>query len=306
MLVPMRAVAIRLRLVVLLLLSACGDAGTGVGDYGIASRESSAVEVTPAEPRPALGAARAAPQQDVAAEDALPATQSALPEGATPSMIIRSGNATVEVGSVEEAAEQVRVLAARVGGYIASESVQAGRERLRYARLEIKLPAGRWDEAVGGLPAIGRVLDVQVDAQDVGVEYVDLSARLENARRFEQRMVELLARRTGNLEEVLAVERELARIREQIERHEGRLRHLRTSVAMSTLVVTVQEPQPLVGEYRGANILAEAFRDGWRNFVGFVAGFIAALGVLVPATIVLLALLLAARWGWRRLRVSHP
>jgi hypothetical protein len=101
---------------------------------------------------------------------------------------------------------------------------------------------------------------------------------------------------------VLAVERELARVREEIERYEGRLRYLRTRVAVSTLSVTVHEPAPLVTGTPGTNPIVEAVRDAWRNFVSFVASLIAALGWMVP-----LAVLLFGAWRLtRRLGIRRP
>ena len=44
------------------------------------------------------------------------------------------------------------------------------------------------------------------------MRYVDLTARAANVERLERRLIDLLARRTGKLEDVLAVERELARV----------------------------------------------------------------------------------------------
>jgi hypothetical protein len=117
-------------------------------------------------------------------------------------------------------------------------------------------------------------------------------------RRLEERFLALLATRAGKLDEVLAVERELARVREEIERHTGRLRYLQSRVAVSTLTVTLFEPAPLVRASAGENVLANAFRQAWRNFVGFTAWMIASLGVLVP-TVGLLAI---GVWGWRRAR----
>ncbi|NIP80972.1 MAG: DUF4349 domain-containing protein, partial [Gemmatimonadetes bacterium] len=119
-------------------------------------------------------------------------------------------------------------------------------------------------------------------AEDVGEEYVDVQAQVANSRRLEQRLLELLAERTGDLDDVLAVERELARVRERIDRQEGRLRYLRDRVSMSTLTVTVHEPSPLVATYRGESVIGGAFRSMWRNFVLVVAGIIASLGFLVP------------------------
>jgi hypothetical protein len=99
---------------------------------------------------------------------------------------------------------------------------------------------------------------------------------------------------------MLAVEREVARVREEIERYEGRLRFLRSRAAMSTLAVTVHEPAPLVATQPGRNPIAEAFRAAWRNFVAVVAGLIASLGVVVPLAALAGGLWLAARPYVRR------
>ncbi|MEJ7810355.1 MAG: DUF4349 domain-containing protein [Gemmatimonadaceae bacterium] len=220
-----------------------------------------------------------------------------------PSMIIRTGQATVEVDSLEIAVARVRELAQRVGGYIANTSVQTGEHEVRSATLEVKLPADRWAQAVGGLSPIGKVESVNEATEDVGEEFVDVTARVANTRRLEERLVTLLATRTGKLEDVLAVERELARVREEIERYEGRIRYLRTRVSVSTLTVTVHEPAPLIGERPGSNVMGEAFRDAWRNFVAFVASFIRSLGVLIPlGVLAYLAWRLARRLGVGRWR----
>jgi hypothetical protein len=119
----------------------------------------------------------------------------------------------------------------------------------------------------------------------VSEEFVDLTARTANARRLEERLLELLATRTGKLQDVLSVERELARVREEIERMEGRLRYLKTRTELSTLSVALHEPPPLVSPNPGRNPLAEAVREAWRNFVGVLAAGIASLGYLVPVLV---------------------
>jgi Domain of unknown function (DUF4349) len=198
------------------------------------------------------------------------------------SMLIRSGHATVEVDSVEAGIARVRRLAEETGALIANTSVQAGRERQRSASLELRVPAQRFDAVVSGLAPIGKVESVNITAQDVGEEFVDLTARLANARRLEARLLELLANRAGRLTDVLTVERELARVREQIERYEGRLRYLQTRAAVSSLTVVVHEPAPVVATHPGEDVIADAFVEAWRRFVRLTAGFIASLGVLVP------------------------
>lgn len=216
-----------------------------------------------------------------------------------PVMIIRTGFASVEVDNVDDAANKVRALAASLGGHVANSQFEGGEHNVRSATLELKIPAQRYDEAVNKLATIGEVESVNSTSEDVGEEFVDVTARVENARRLEQRLIQLLANRTARLADVLAVERELARVREEIERAEGRLRYLRTRAATSTLTVLVHEDEPILGR-AGDNPIVAAFKAAWRNFVRFVAGLIAALGVIIPVVVIAGAAFLVWRKYWRK------
>jgi hypothetical protein len=197
-------------------------------------------------------------------------------------MVIRTGQAFIEVQKVDAAVLRIRQLAIQVGGYVANSAVSGGKDQIRQATLEIKIPSAKYDEAVSSLSAIGKVETVNSSAQDVGEEYVDISARVTNAKRLEERLINLLANRTGKLDEVLRVERELARVREEIERYEGRLRYLSSRAAMSTLSITAHEPAPILGNEPGENPIGAAVRRAWDNFVGLLAALIASLGILIP------------------------
>lgn len=224
--------------------------------------------------------------------------QSPSPAAAT-AMIIRTGNATIKVDSLEPAVARLRALATSVGGYVGNTSMQTGSDQLRSATVEIKVPAARWGQLVSGLKPIGTLESVQESAQDVGEEFVDVQARVSNAKRLEARLIDLLANRTGKLSDALQVERELARVREEIERYEGRIRYLRTQTAVSTMTVNVHEPLPVLGSHPGDNPIAQAFRDAWRIFVGVIAFLISSLGILIPLGI-LAWLVWMMRGRWRR------
>lgn len=219
-----------------------------------------------------------------------------------PSMLIRTGNAQIEVDSLEIAMQQVRDLAQRLGGYVANTQLASGRDQIRTATLEMKIPAARWNDAVSGLKPIGKVEALNEFTEDVGEEYTDVTARVQNAKRLESRLIELLGNRTGRLSDVLAVERELARVREEIERYEGRLRYLRTRAAMSSMSVTVHETFPVVSARGETGVLGDAFKQAWRNFVSFIAGIISLTGILIPLAV----LGLLAWFGWRRWGPRRP
>ena len=250
--------------------------------------------------QPTLGLARS----EATRTEATKLPQSAgQPSGRTtaPSMIIRNGDVSLQVGSVERSIEAIRVLAASLTGYVGNVAIVTGEHQVHSATLEVKVPAARFDDLMAGVRPLGEVERSNATAEDVGEEFVDISARIANGKRLEARLIALLASRTGKLEDVLAVERELARVREEIERYEGRLRYLGSRIAMSTIMVTVHEKPPLVAS-PGTNVIRNAFVNMWRNFVGLVAFSIEALGVAIPV----LALAGLTWVGWKRSRRRAP
>lgn len=310
------------------LFAGCGDtrsapAGDGsTAQYDAASSAPLPPEMAPAplESRIALGAGQGGGIDGVAGgvapkrgapgsrEERQSSEGTTVPAGSSPqaaadavAMVIRTANASVEVKAVDSAMVRLRTLAQSLGGFVANESVSGGKEQPRTAMLELKIPAARFDQAIAGLNPLGRVEHVSISTEDVGEEYVDIQARIANAKRLESRLIDLLRTHTGRLQDLLAVERELARIREEIERFEGRARFLRTRVSMSTLSVHLHEPAPLIGSQPGPNRITHAIRMAWRNFVGFFAWLIEMSGVVLPLA-VLVALVW---WAVKRLRRSR-
>ena len=225
------------------------------------TREASQLAATRAELDRAVYAAPTAPGEVPVAPMASPVAGAAaalirLPSVAdlmadvpadTARLLIRTGEISVEVDSLEPAVERVQQIARTVSGFVANTSTQTTEAR-RSATIEIKVPATRFDQAVERLRSVGKVEAVNVTVQDVGEEYVDVAARMANAQRLEARLLGLLATRAGRLEDVLQVERELARVREEIERFAGRLQFLRQHAALSTLTVQLPAKSVIVLE----------------------------------------------------------
>jgi hypothetical protein len=271
---------------------------------GPAPQAAEAAAAAPAAPAAGQMARNAPGRRDGVSADELTASRAPVQwaaDATTPAMVIRTGTAAIRIDSLEPAIVRVRSLAQRVGGYVANTTVQAGSTQYRQASLEVQVPAARFDDLVAELGSLGKVESVNVRAEDVGEEFVDISARVTNSRRLEERLIDLLATRTGRLQDVLAVERELARVREEIERYQGRLRFLKSRAAMSALTISVHEPLPLV-DHPGRNVIVEAFKAAWRNFVGLIAGIISSLGIVVP----ILVAAGSAVAGIRRLRRPRP
>jgi uncharacterized protein DUF4349 len=280
----MRTQTIVIGLIQAALLMACEDRSKS---HSQAARDRSELSSKAASPV-ALGAMDrpAVSEREASAQNQAPDqwSRAGVFDGAS-RLIVRTGQASIEVDSLQPAMAELRRIAQRVGGFVADASVQSGRNQLRSATLQLKVPAARFDDLTEGLEPLGRLQFVNVGAEDVSEEFVDLTARVANGHRLEDRLVELLRTRTGKLQDVLSVERELARVREEIERMEGRMRFLKNSAQLSTLSVNLYEPAPIVASHPGRSVIGEAFKTAWRNFVGVLAGAIASLGFVVPVVV---------------------
>lgn len=209
-------------------------------------------------------------------------------------LLIRTGSMQLRVDTLARALARAESLAARVGGVIAATTA-AGRDgRLDGASLTIRAPQAAWERLVNGLGRLGDVERLQTQAEDVGEEYVDVEARLANGRRLEARLLALLATRTGRLTDVLATERELARVREDVETLEGRRRYLERSVAYSTLQVELVSGR--VAPAAQAGLFREAAGDAVTSFLWLAAFLVRISGVVLPLS----AVAVLGWWLYRR------
>lgn len=208
--------------------------------------------------------------------------------------LIRAGQMTLVVDSYVKASEAVKLIAESHGGYLADAQAQRGAGDRRHGSLTIRVGAERFDDAVSALRTVGDVRSENVTAQDVTKAYADLETRLRVKRETSERLHAILRERTARLSDVLAAERELARVTEEIEQMEGERRFYDQQVAMSTLTVTLQEPAGLVEASVFAPI-GEALRDSVRVLATSLAAIVYLAVFLAPW--VLLAFV-----GWRLFR----
>jgi len=154
--------------------------------------------------------------------------------------LIRNATFTAETDDARAATEELVAATQEAGGYVADLREHVDALGRRSVTLQIRVPASQFESTMLGLDALGKILEKQVSTEDVTEQFVDTEARARNLKRTEERLLEHLER-TGKLEDVVKVERELTRIREEIERLEGRLRYLSHRTAFSTLTITLRE-----------------------------------------------------------------
>jgi hypothetical protein len=118
--------------------------------------------------------------------------------------------------------------------------------RVSTATWVLRIPATGLDGALQTLRNLGTVTAEKVTAEDVTEAYVDLKARLDTGKAAEARLVQLLAQKTDKLSDVLDVERELTRVRGEVESLEGKLRLLDHRIDLSTLTIHLRVEEKYV------------------------------------------------------------
>ena len=232
------------------------------------------------------------------------ASAAPLPNGP---MIVRTAQLTLVVREFDNLRAALTDILKRHGGYAVVLNVNSPTGSSRNLTATLRVPADHLDAAMAEVKKLGRVEWESQSGEEVTHQYIDLEARLGNARNTEQRLAEILRDRTGKLSDVLAVEVEIGRLRGEIERMEAEKKTLLNQVAFGTLYLTVSEdykaqlqivPDSTFARFRNAAV------GGYRTMAGGVVNvalFIVSYG---PSFLVWAGLLFAARFGWRRLRRS--
>jgi len=193
-----------------------------------------------AEPAPEMSARAAA---DYESDDVLDGTTGEeLTSEQTPKLI-KTGRVQVAVDAYAPFQRALDGWLRAQGGYISDTNLSHHAGEVSWASLTVRVPADRFDTLVGWTEERVQVESLDINAQDVTAEWVDVQARIDNGRRAEQRLQELLATETASLSDVLEVERELARVRGEIESAEGRMRVLSDRVGYATLSLEVRVNQ---------------------------------------------------------------
>jgi hypothetical protein len=221
-------------------------------------------------------------------------------------MIAHSAQLTLTTAEFDKARGSIEDILKRHKGYIGHLNVAAPAGAGRSLDAALRVPDDQLAPTMAELKRLGRVESESQSGEEVTSQYIDLDARLTNARNTEQRLTDLLRQRTGKLADVLAVELELGRVRGEIERMEAEKKSLVNRVDFATLNTTIREdyqalvpvgPFSMLARFRNAGV------EGYRSTVESIVEVIAFLLSNGPVLLVWAAILFfPARFVWRRIR----
>jgi len=155
--------------------------------------------------------------------------------------LIRNATAELEVVSFDESIQKITAFASEEKGYVATTSSEKQENGKLRGEIVVKVLPDNLDRFLGKLRGIGELKNQALTTEDVTKAYFDTESRLKNARLMEQRLIEILKTKSKDVADLLEVEKELGRVREQIETMQGELKFMDSQVAFATVTITLAE-----------------------------------------------------------------
>jgi hypothetical protein len=210
--------------------------------------------------------------------------------------VIQNAEITIETDTPNEGQQKIGVIAEKHGGFVViSESKQneAVSETVAstVVNVVVRVPAQKFQAVIDEIRGVGgRILYQKSSGQDVTEEYIDLEARIRTKRALEAQFLEIM-KQARKISEAMEVQTQLADVRTEIERLEGRRRFLENQSALSTINITLHTPTQMVAAAtRGFFYdLKAAFGDGVGVGTDIFLGVIRFVIVMIPVTLFILA-----------------
>ncbi len=221
--------------------------------------------------------------------------------------IIRNADLQLEATAPEEAQQKITQIAESKGGFVV-ESTQSSSDAKAVTRdnvtMTVRVPSAKFDEALNEIrQTASRVIVESVKGQDVTEEFIDIEARLKTQKALEAQFLEIM-KRSNSVADALNVQTEIARVRGEVEKIEGRKRFLESQASLSTVKIKLQSPTAFSANSTGFLYqLKEAFGDGFDAALNFILILVRVLIALLPFLIlIVLPIYLLIRYILRKNR----
>ncbi len=219
--------------------------------------------------------------------------------------IIRNAELSLETEQPEEAQKRVAAIAESKGGFVV-ESQQSSSD-IRVSNrdivfMSVRVPSERFVETLAEIRAAsGRVISETIKGEDVTEEFIDIEARLKAKRALEQQFMEIM-KRANTVDDALSVQTQLADVRGEIEKIEGRMRFLQNQASLSTIKLRIQTAAVFSANSAGFGYrLSDSFGRGLDVALNFILGLVTfVVGVLPFAIVFGIPGFLISRYLWRK------
>ncbi|EKE21184.1 MAG: coiled-coil protein [uncultured bacterium] len=222
----------------------------------------------------------------------------------TDKKVIKNGDLSLKIGSADWAANEISNIVKQKGGEVFSTNFYEAVRGQKSGFMTVKVPVAKFEETVSDIKKIAvQVISESTTGQDVTERYTDLQAQLKNKKAEEESFVKILGT-AGKIDDVLAATREVARVRGEIERLEGKIRFMDSQTDMSTITINLTEDvtvAPVNEGWRPWQVVKQSVKELVSNIQDFADGIIRFIIVGIPSLIPFILLIVFLIWAGKKL-----
>lgn len=180
--------------------------------------------------------------------------------------LIKNGTILFKTSNLDTIGKQIESLVSNYKGYISSNRTYKSESRITHS-LSVRIPSDKFDLLINEISkGVEKFDEKSVQVSDVTTQFLDVQSRLKNKKALEQRYLDIL-KKAKSVQEILGVEKELGKLREDIEATEGQLKYLQNQVSFSTLNITFYKLT--ASESSFGNKFFSAIKGGLENIQTF-------------------------------------
>ena len=167
-------------------------------------------------------------------------------------MIVYNAELHLTVKRPDSTAKALSIIAKKYNGFAQTAGTS-------YAVLRVKSES--LNQALNDIAKLGKVESKSIIARDETDNYFDTKIRMENARKAREKYLDLM-QKAVNVQDMVAIEKELDRLNGEIDQYEGQMKRIENNVSLSTITIYIHErkqPGPIgyifVGIYKVVKFL---------------------------------------------------
>lgn len=167
------------------------------------------------------------------------------PAAANPALanrkLIRNASVDLEIVNFDQAVQKITAFASEEKGYVATTSSEKQENGKLQGEVVVKVLPENLDRFLQKIRGLGELKNQTLGTEDITKNYFDTESRLKNARVMEQRLIDMLKKKSDDINDLLQVEKELGRVREEIEKMQGDLKFWDSQVQFATVTISLAE-----------------------------------------------------------------
>jgi len=203
-------------------------------------------------------------------------------------IIIKNSNMQLDILNFEKTADDIKNYVEGFDGYVSNMSsniryVDENGKEFKYGYLEVKIKSESFDEFIDFVENLGKVRNTNLSTQDVTNAYRDTVSSIKNLEITQDRLRDILTK-SKNVEETLQIERELTRVRGQIDQLKGNVKNWDRLSKYATINISLNEVEELEVSIQPIdNSIFKKATDGLMNTINIIRKFLERLFISIIA-----------------------